>query len=704
MNSSGNKFLLLIVIILVSQIAKGDKLEDGFERLKMFDYFKAKEYFEKSLEKRTPGAAYGLTMIFVNEKNPFFNLDSARKYILLSDSTFKTIKQKEKKYYAEFGVTDSSIENLSATVCEKYFIYVQSVDSLEIYNHYLSDFSNCVDKDNVVELRNAAAFRITSRENTSEAYLRYSQVYPDAEDSQRAIELYQQRLFEEKTTDNQIPSFESFMSNYPTSPYKEEADRMIYKLSTSHKSVREYAAFARKYPNSKYSDDAWRQVYALAMKDFSESSFNTFKSNYPDYPFMGEMESDYKIQNYTFLPIEKNEKWGYINENGNELIAPQYDDANLFSEGLATVTVKNKSGYIGKSGKTILPLIFKEAESFHNGNAIVMFDSLYGLINRKGEFVINPEYEELSDGAENIYIGVKNGKSGYINKVGKPITRFDFDVATDFNDGLAIVSVNNKYGIVNSVGKFVIEPLYDELINIGKGLLKASNNDKWGVIDLKGNNVTSFIYDAIGEYKDGLSLVAANGKYGFINAAGEERIPVKYQYVPSLLNTGNFFKGHVILHLKNKLLLADTTGTIVSFPGVEQYGLPSEGLIPVMKNKKWGFSDLNGKLKIQPKFDNVESFKNGFSVVKSKGLYGVIDTTGSFVIQPIYDNVIPKDEYFVVIKEGKSGALSKNSSLILPCAYKSIDMIGNKILRGRNEIRLIYVELNGRIIYVGDRD
>jgi len=150
--------------------------------------------------------------------------------------------------------------------------------------------------------------------------------------------------------------------------------------------------------------------------------------------------------------------------------------------------------------------------------------------------------------------------------------------------------------------------------------------------------------------------------------------------------------------------LADTSGAIISFSGVEQYGLPGQGLIPVMKNKKWGYADMTGKIKIQPKYDMVESFHNGIAKVKSKGFFGVIDSTGASVIETIYDNVIPQENYLSVVKESKFGVLTKNATLILPCAYRSIDLIGNKILRGVNENRLIYVDLSGKIVYVGDRE
>jgi len=47
----------LSFILFLFFTGTGRKLEKGFERLHIFDYFKAKEYFEESLESKTPGAS-----------------------------------------------------------------------------------------------------------------------------------------------------------------------------------------------------------------------------------------------------------------------------------------------------------------------------------------------------------------------------------------------------------------------------------------------------------------------------------------------------------------------------------------------------------------------------------------------------------------------------------------------------------------------
>ena len=52
-----------------------------------------------------------------------------------------------------------------------------------------------------------------------------------------------------------------------------------------------------------------------------------------------------KQEDYLF-PIEIEGKYGYIDNKGNEIVKPQYEEVSSFSEGLAAVKINNKFGYI----------------------------------------------------------------------------------------------------------------------------------------------------------------------------------------------------------------------------------------------------------------------------------------------------------------------------------------------------------------------
>ena len=695
------KTLIGLFLLVVPFYSHADKLEKAFERLKMYDYFSAKEIFEKLMKSEMPAAAYGLSSIYSTNTNPFYNTDSARKYILISDSTYQLAKEKKKKYYAEFNVNDSAIHALSELICADGFAIASKENTVNAYKHYLNLYRSCSQYEEAITMRNAAAFNDARTKNTSDAYKEFMALYPQSDQYEQAMSKYDERIYDENTADKTIESYGFFLQNYPESPYRMQAEKMIYALSIPHKSLKEYVAFVRENKDSHFANAAWREIYKLAMTDFSEESFANFKTTYPDYPFPDELETDFRLQNYFFLPFREEDSWGYINEKGDEMIKPVYDEISFFSESFAQVMDGGKYGYINKSGKTVIPFNFTDAYAFHNGCAVVKKDTLYGVINKNGDFLIRPEYEELSEAGEDVFMGVKDDYSGYVKKNGKPLSQFIYDIAGDFHDSYAIVNKDDKAGLINAGGSYNIEPQYEELAFINDSLLKAKNEDElWGIVTTQGQTIVPFVYEAIGEFSDHRALIAKNGKCGFVDETGAIVIQPTYRFSEFMLTSGKFENGFALLKQKVKSNLIDTSGKLITFPGYEDYGSPAYGLIPVKKNKKWGFAGFDGKLKIPCRYELVEPFMEGYATVRYNKLTGLIDTTGTLVIQPLYEDIVPKAKAILVKSGGKSGLLTKDGILLVPCQYDKIDFITDFIAKASMADDFTYINLDtGKIIY-----
>jgi hypothetical protein len=701
MTSKVNTLLLLSFFIANPIVA--DKLEKGFERLKVHDYFNAKEYFEKSLDDETAGAAYGLALIFAKNNNAFFSFDSAHKYILLADSAINFTKARKLDDYAILGISRDSISSLSRQICEGAFTMYRKEDSVDGYDHFIQTFNTCAQTIEVISLRNAAAYNLARSVNTAAAYKDFLDKYPLSKEYTLATAQFEQKTFEEETSAKTINVYEAFIRNHPSHSYRRQAEKMIYELSVTPKTPEAYASFARNYPSSPFAEDAWRELYKLITANFSAEVYEKFKTDYPDYPFRNELETDYRLQNYNFLPVRKNNLFGYINENGEQMIAPAYEVALPFSEGLAVVSLNNKYGYINKAGKVIIPLKFSEAETFRNGAAIVVEDSLYGLIDRNGDYLIPPVYNELSEPSEDLCVAVRNDTAAYIYKNGKPLTQFIFDIAGDFKNGYAIVSIKEKFGVLNSSGSFSVEPQYDELVPAGSHRLKARKNGMWGLIDLNGEIILPCTYTAIGEYNEGLILIAKDQKCGFADLNGNTVVPLNFKYTAALLNTASFKNGYALIRQKLKNVIVDSTGKTISFPGIEDYGHPSEGLIPVRKNKKWGFAGMNGNILIPCKYQWVSEMNYGFAIVKLNNLTGMINSSGEFIITPLYENIISSREGIIVQTSGLFGLFSSSGIMMLACEYDAIEILPGGIARASSGESLTYANMvNNKIIFKGE--
>ena len=70
-----------------------------------------------------------------------------------------------------------------------------------------------------------------------------------------------------------------------------------------------------------------------------------------------------------------------------------------------------------------------------------------------------------------------------------------------------------------------------------------------------------------------------------------------------------------------------------------EVNIPADKLKLVHKDGKWGFVDTKGNYLIEPKYDSIGYFYDGFASVKLNGKYGVINQEGKIVIDLKYDGV-----------------------------------------------------------------
>ncbi len=96
--------------------------------------------------------------------------------------------------------------------------------------------------------------------------------------------------------------------------------------------------------------------------------------------------------------VQKDYKCGYINKYGKIVIKMNYDNAGMFSEGLAPVNIGayldyymqpagGKWGYIDTTGTTIIVPQYDEANEFCNGLAKVKIKSINGYIDKNNNFI-----------------------------------------------------------------------------------------------------------------------------------------------------------------------------------------------------------------------------------------------------------------------------------------------------------------------------
>ena len=190
----------------------------------------------------------------------------------------------------------------------------------------------------------------------------------------------------------------------------------------------------------------------------------------------------------------QDKKLGYIDTEGNFAIEPQYDSANLFSEGLAAVK-KDKGGKVG-------------------------------YIDRSGQMVIDYTFDEASDFSEGLAFVTVNGMKFFIDSQGKLKLRIaDYEKVGNFHDGRALVKKNGKWGAIDCEGNVVIPFEYSDFQSgaysgFQEGSLAVKKGDRWGVIDVDGNEIIPIQYANAYPYNEGYCLVQQGDYFGVFDREG----------------------------------------------------------------------------------------------------------------------------------------------------------------------------------------
>lgn len=145
--------------------------------------------------------------------------------------------------------------------------------------------------------------------------------------------------------------------------------------------------------------------------------------------------------------------WGYVNSGRKLVIAPRFQHAFPFYEGLARVSERGRFGFIDATGEYAVYPEFHNARDFSGGLAGVVLSSLWGFIDRGGAFRVNPLFEDCRGFCETLAAVRWRGRWGYIDAEGRFAIHPRYEDAADFRHGWAEVRIGRKWVRINPAGE-----------------------------------------------------------------------------------------------------------------------------------------------------------------------------------------------------------------------------------------------------------
>jgi hypothetical protein len=326
-------------------------------------------------------------------------------------------------------------------------------------------------------------------------------------------------------------------------------------------------------------------------------------------------------------------KWGFIDQTGEFVIEPVYDDLRDFNKGIACVNYEGKWGIINSQGKIVIPFKYLDIHDFSEGLALVEnFQNEIYYIDING----NKSFDCPSDECYSFHSGrarfVENGITGFIDKQGNIIEAFRFSTAGDFKDNYCAVTIGSKSGIVDTNAQIIV-PIEYQSAKINEGMVRVKSQDgSYTFFDLIQKKWLSSTFTKASTFQDQYAVVSNDEGYGILDKNGHFSLFTKnkIRYLNEQRWAEKTSTGYHIL---------DQDGNVISdtlFTNVFNYHC---GVLGVEIDGSWGYIDLQGDYILEPSLPIIWDCSEDYIRFISRSGFGFFDKETKIKIAPKFYEV-----------------------------------------------------------------
>ena len=438
------------------------------------------------------------------------------------------------------------------------------------------------------------------------------------------------------------------------------------------------------------------------------------------------------ITSKTYFSAYKDNKWGVIDEKGENVIDPSYEEMIIIPNSkidifLCTYDVNYDTGdYSTKALNSKNEEIFTEyskveAISNHDETNTLWYeeqvlkvqkDGKWGLINYEGKMLLNPQYDSIEalQGIKNALLVKKEGKCGIVNNEGKIILDTIYTEITnlgkDNSSGYIVKNDEGMYGIVGTSKNVILENKYEDIEKVyGNDLYVITQEGKQKVINKEGQDVLTQGFEQVTDIlktKDAGVIYMSNGKYGVMTLNGEVKIEAQYENLKEVkanifIATKENKQGIVDIDNQEKVPFQYQTITYSEKGDIyiaedenynsqvmnHQFEVKQTGIL-IEINTDSGYFELrqgdeykyyNFKFEEKNKQDILTN--HTLYLDKKDNHYGYVDKNGNVVVEYVYDDATEQNEYgfSAVKKDGKWGAINNKGEVVQEPMYVLDDYV-----------------------------
>ena len=429
----------------------------------------------------------------------------------------------------------------------------------------------------------------------------------------------------------------------------------------------------------------------------------------------------------TYFLLNKDGKWGVIDNNSKIVIEPTYEDSIIIPNNkkdvfictydvdyekntYKTKVINSKNKELFENYDSVLALTNYDENNnlwYEENVLIVKKDDKYGLIDFKGNNILNIEYDDIYalKGVKNSLITVKEEKLGLVDDSGKKVLNNEYDEILSLGKDCKkyIVKKDGKYGVND-----ILDCEYEEIKPLNNtNIFCVKENGKLKVIDKDKKEILSEKFDDIETIKNDVIVYKNSGKFYAYNVASEAKVEKGYKELKYTSDNLFIFKAennYGIINIDNQVMIEDKYPNINFYDDARIYELEDQDLniilnkelkqiargivnevnseklyIKIWEESGYKYYSLNGDEK---KSSEILANNNLF-LSKKDNKYGFVDKKGNVVVDYIYDDAREQNDfgYIAVKKDGLWGSIKKNGQIIIEPKYNLdenllIDFIG----------------------------
>ncbi len=697
MNRYALPFILLAVLPALGQISP-EKLALG--RMDKGKWIKVEQSIRKAIFKDSldSESRYLLSLYYFIPSNPAFNIDSAYAYAKKAKRLFLITTSRERDRLKKVPLDSLLLSRLSEKIDSVSFDRAKRGNTEVFYQYFIDQYQSARQVPSAIELRDEVAFLEALKINSWYSFQKFMRKYPASHRKSDAQARYDKLLFEDKTKDQHLVSYIKFYEQFPESPYHTMVEKIIFDRSTASGSIESFHWFIEHYQASKWSVRAKNILYKLQAAEDREIFNAAWMTD--------SLRQVVQLNKYYWVPTYKSGLYGFIDEQGTEVIAPKFEK---ISEDYRCGDVHDRllvtsRGLLARNETVLWPGQIHEAKEIGLGYLLLSSDSGKFVLHESG-FRIGLKSVDNAQVIANGFIGLEQNKKWKVYSLsGKDLLPVIYDDVQSF-DSLIVLTKGGKKILTtpSRIGKasehsdlkdgFVVE----DLRRWGSQHYWVRNGILEGVIDANLNFIipmdrqvlrkTSFGFLQGKDDKlfiKGIPRLESKPYKTFNEQAGWIRLTTSadrcllYDRVFDRLTEADsiWFKGQLAFAQSGDSVNAYLpAGQRLSFFGRDSFQLKefrdsSSWIVLEDKMKKTVFDAASGVRLFTLDFDQIEALSADIFLITKLNKKGLVSEDGKMLVPIEYDAIVPAENAaFSLLKDKKFGWFDARSKQLIKPAF-----------------------------------